>query len=383
MLCIASLAIPACHDDDPEPKLSCDEQIDTLRINQFQVLASHNSYRLRTHDPLLQFMFEVQDQLPEDVNPEDWDYTHLSLEEQFNSYGIRSIELDVYLDPNGGLFYNRMGNGIIGEPVESDEPALQEPGLKVLHYPDFDYNTHYLTFKAALTTLKNWSDAHPTHFPIVVMVDAKSSNPNDVLGDPFTETIPFDGNNVETIDEEIQAIFGASLSKVITPDEVRGNFTTLNEAVLAGNWPRLAEARGKLMFVMHGSDSLKSEYASGQHFALQGRTMFTFSKTGYPEAAFLKWDDPLEYQAQITEAVTKGYFVRTRADAKTVEARTGDYTRSDAALASGAHIVATDYYKPDGRPGWSDYFVELPDGKLVRLNPVMDIAAELDCEVQE
>ncbi len=380
---LAALLMPACQDDDePDPQLACEEQLDTLRINRFQVLASHNSYRLRTHDPLLQFMYDVQDQLPESVNPESWDYTHLSLEEQFNDYGIRSIELDVFNDPDGGLFYNRMGNGLISEPVESSEPALLLPGLKVLHYPDFDYNTHYLTFQQALTAAKNWSDAHPNHFPIIVMVDAKGANPNAILGDPFTETVPFDADALATIDQEIQVVFGASLPKVITPDEVRGSYTTLNEAVLADNWPRLADARGKLLFVMHASDSAKVAYVES-HYALQGRTMFTFAKAGNPEAAFLKWDNPLESQAEISEAVTQGYIVRTRTDSKTVEARTGDTARRDAALSSGAHIIATDYYRPDGRPGWSDYFVELPDGKLARVNPLFNVSVDLTCEVEE
>ena len=40
----------------------------------------------------------------------------------------------------------------------------------------------------------------------------------------------------------------------------------------------------------------------------------------------------------------------------------------DAALASGAHFVSTDYPVPD--PNFSDYQVTLPGGNIARCNPV-------------
>jgi hypothetical protein len=41
--------------------------------------------------------------------------------------------------------------------------------------------------------------------------------------------------------------------------------------------------------------------------------------------------------------------VRTLADYLTLEPRTGDTSRRDTALASGARLVSTDYYRPDPR----------------------------------
>jgi len=60
--------------------------------------------------------------------------------------------------------------------------------------------------------------------------------------------------------------------------------------------------------------------------------------------------------------------VRTRADADTEEARSGDTTRRDAALASGAHFVSTDYPVPD--PRFTDYRVGIPGEGVARCNPV-------------
>ena len=77
----------------------------------------------------------------------------------------------------------------------------------------------------------------------------------------------------------------------------------------------------------------------------------------------------------IPDLAGRGYIVRTMADSGTVEARSGDRTRMNAAFAAGAHIVSTDYYRPDPRgnmpgSGWSNYVVALPGGGPARSNPV-------------
>jgi hypothetical protein len=50
---------------------------------------------------------------------------------------------------------------------------------------------------------------------------------------------------------------------------------------------------------------------------------------------------------------------------------TGDLTQRDAALASGAQIVSTDYPVPGAASRWgSDYVAQLPGGAPARCNPV-------------
>ena len=58
-----------------------------------------------------------------------------------------------------------------------------------------------------------------------------------------------------------------------------------------------------------------------------------------------------------------------KADANTEQARSGDIKRRDAALASGAQFVSTDYPAPDPALG-TGYFVQLPGGSPVRCNPI-------------
>ncbi len=381
-LSFAVLLLPTCKDDDTTPELTCEEKIENLKINQFQVIGSHNSYRQRTFAPILQYLFDSLHLLPPGFTPAVWDYDHVSLDEQFSDYGIRSIEIDVYNDPNGGLFYLRIGNGAVGADPISNEPKLLEPGLKVMHFPDLDYNTHYLTFKDAITAVKNWSASNPNHVPISIMVETKEDSPNALLGDPFTVTIPFDKTAVESIDQEIKDVYGNDLTGVMTPDDLRGTYASLNEAVLANNWPTLGNARGKVMFILSTNSDMKAAYLDG-HATLEDRAMFVFSQAGNAETAFVKLDDPLTDEAAIKTAVGEGYIVRTRADANTLEARSGDTQRSEAALRSGAQIVSTDYYKPDGRADWSDYSVELPNGVVARISPVFNESIDLTCGVKE
>ncbi len=345
---------------------------DTVQINKVQVLASHNSYRKRTYDPILQMVMTIKSSLPASLNPEDWDYTHIPLPEQFNNYGVRSIELDVYYDHDGGRFYNRAGMGLIGESVESGIPQLKEPGYKILHIPDVDFETNYYTFKQALETIKDWSNAHPRHLPIYIYVETKQETAGDRLPlSGFVKGIPYTPAYMDELDAEIKAVFGADLEKVVTPDKFRGSYATLREAALANNWPTLKEARGKIIFVMNGEGM--DAYRSGKT-TLEGRAMFVFAdSSNASDAAFIIRNAPIGNEAAIASLVKQGFMVRTRADHSTEAARNNDYTEANAAFASGAQIVSTDYYRPDYRCDtssiYSCYSVKMPNGKLARVSP--------------
>jgi len=109
---------------------------------------------------------------------------------------------------------------------------------------------------------------------------------------------------------------------------VRGHYETLNQAVLAGNWPALAHARGKVIFLMD-QRPVGPIYLAG-HPSLRGRVLFTNAEPGEPDAAFIERNDGPA--ADITALVKKGYLIRTRTDADTKEARTNDTARRDQCL---------------------------------------------------
>lgn len=345
---------------------------DSLLINQIQVIGSHNSYRLKTHEPIYDFAQSISGLLPSSLDPSDWDYTHIPLPEQFSDYGIRQIELDIYHDPDGGRFYKRMGNQLVSEPVESGIADLNTPGFKVLHIADLDYNTHYITFKQALQAVKDWSEAHPRHLPIFILVEAKTTSLAGTV--PFvswTETLPFDAAALDALDAEIAEVFGEDLHNVITPDAIRGEFATLREAVTTRGWTKVGDSRGKVVFLLDNAGDIVDTYLTG-HASLQGRILFVDGDTDDDHAAFMKRNNP--FASDIEQLVAHGFIVRTRADSSPDAARTGDVSDRDRALASGAQLVSTDYYRPDPRSDtsseWTNYSVRLPNNEVARLNPV-------------
>ena len=69
------------------------------RLNQIQVIGSHNSYHIAPSRAVLELIAATGRRRAESL-----DYTHRPLAEQFSRLGIRQVELDVYADPKGGLF---------------------------------------------------------------------------------------------------------------------------------------------------------------------------------------------------------------------------------------------------------------------------------------
>lgn len=331
-----------------------------VRLNQMQVLGSHNSYHLE-QEPALMSLLLAFSSLFEGVQ-----YTHLPLDEQFATQGIRQIELDVFHDPNGGLYHLRRTLPLVGQPAEG--PAvLLEPGLKVLHIQDVDFRTTCLTFTECLQTIRRWSDQNRGHLPIMVLVEAKDEAiPDPGLG--FTVPLPIDATALDTIDAEIRAVFPRR--RLITPDDVRGTHATLEEAVLTDGWPTLKKARGRVLFALDNGGGVRDTYLAGRPSA-EGRVLFPSGDPGDAHAAFSKRNDP--FDPAIPGLVAQGYVVRTRADADTVEARTNDTGPRDAAIASGAQWVSTDYPVPD--PRFSSYMVAIPDGHPARCNPISAPAA--------
>jgi len=355
--------------------------VDQFKINQVQTIGSHNSYHQRANKFVLQFLKGLRGLLPKSLNPNELDYAHEPLEIQLDSFHLRSFEIDIYADPNGGQFYFRKKNNLLGKQKASGIADLKQPGFKVMHIPDIDYNSNNITFKSALTDLKKWSDAHPTHLPIYILIECKEESIAEILKKlHFTKVIHFSADIVDDIDKEIKSVFGDSLQALITPDKVRGNYATLRDAVLAGNFPTIRDARGKFIFIMMENGS---ENYLQNHPSLQGRAMFTFSSPDKPECAFIKYDDALVQETIITDAVKKGFIIRTRADSPNHQNRTGDYAQQQAAFRSGAQIISSDYYTPDIRykkhaKKFSNYSTKFPGNDFARINTTTIPASKID-----
>jgi len=228
-----------------------------FHLNQIQTIASHNSYKKKPGEKVFSFLLKFKKQLGNDLNPEGIDYGHLPFDSQFNNYPVRGLEIDIYNDPKGGTFYKRRLNAFVrGVKQKSGIEELKQPGFKVLHIKDVDYQTNYYTFKQALTAVLNWSNEHPKHIPLFINIETKGDGPGDVSGllrfFGFKRSIKFDAAACDSIDAEIKSVFGNDLKSILTPDKIRGNYSSLNEMAIHNDWPLLDSCRGKIIFIMEG-----------------------------------------------------------------------------------------------------------------------------------
>jgi hypothetical protein len=345
----------------PIPEQHCDpDWIDNhLRMNQLQLIGTHNSYKLALPDDELAAHRAVDADGADSI-----DYAHRPLAEQLDG-GLRSLELDVYLDPQGGHYLKPPGahrRGYAQSPWTADQrQKMQRPGFKVMHLADIDFRSNCLTLQDCLAIVRSWSQAHPWHLPILLTINAKDGHG----GAGSVQPLPFDSAAFDALDAEIRAALPDG--QLITPDKVQGAHATLRDAVRAEGWPLLGQSRGKV-FLALDEDPRKVALYRGARRSLEGRTMFVNSDENSPVAAYLTLNDPLGDAARIAQAVAAGYMVRTRADADTHEARNGDTRRREAAFRSGAQYISTDYPWPDSR--WSNYQVKFrPHAPYARMNP--------------
>jgi hypothetical protein len=330
---------------------------DVVKMNEIQVIGTHNSY----HAGIAPNESKVWQAKYADAY-KGLDYQHLPLPQQFDA-GVRQIELDVFADVKGGRYAHPSGPAMAAaahlppDPEFDPNGVMGKPGFKVMHVQDVDYRSTCQPFTACLEEVRTWSKAHPQHVPIYILVETKEGTPKGIK---VTETEHFSPEVFDALDAEIRSVFPAG--EMITPDDVRGSYKTLNDAVLAGNWPTLARARGKVVFLM---DQRKAgpEYLAG-HPSLRGRVLFTNAEPGEPDAAFIERNEGPA--AGITALVKKGYLIRARTDGDTKQARVNDTTTRDAMIASGAQLLSTDY--PANEPArWEGHYsVSLP-GKVVAL----------------
>lgn len=294
-----------------------------LRLNEVQVLASHNSYHIEASVPL-----------PGPLG-DTLEYSHAPLDEQLEHQGVRGFEIDVVNGPGDGEF-------------------------QVAHTPVVDANTNCSPLSDCLKIVKRWSVAHPGHAPISILIEPKDGLLERSL-DPRLGS--FDQDGIDRLDAQVREVLGRQL---ITPDDVRGKSKTLRDAVTGRGWPALDEMRGKVMVILNNGSGPR-EHLLRDRPSLEGRAMFVTADENAPSAAVIKVDDPKV--AKISRLVRDGFIVRTRSDADLVEARNHDTRRLEDALRSGAQIISTDFQIP--LPSVAGRFVvQIPDGTPGRCDPV-------------
>ena len=283
-----------------------------LRLNQLQFVGSHNSYKQAQSWGWATVLRWLNEDAARAL-----DYEHLPLGEQLD-LGLRVLELDVFYDAASGTF-----------PVG--------------HVQLMDMNSHCSPLHECLAQLRAWSDAHRDHLPLLIMFNAKDQ-PIPRLPTPT----PFDNAAFEALDGVLEAGLG---DRLLRPG-----------AVGPGAWPTVAESRGQVLLLLDEGAPKRDLYDTGAP-----RPLFMHLPESDSRAAIFVINDPLAEGERIRHLVAQGYLVRTRADADTEEARSNDTRRREAAFASGAQAISTDYYIPSKRFE-SNYVVRLPS--VARCNPV-------------
>jgi hypothetical protein len=319
-----------------------------LRLDQVQVVGTAESYKQRPNSALMRLI-----RMGGKKGAEALDYGQPSLEAQLDS-DVRALQFDVAYDPSGGAYRNPAGASMAMDLLADDYvKAMRKPGFKVIHVLDIDYRSSCLALADCLRQVAAWSKAHPRHLPIVISLktnDAKTPMPG------ATKPLACDEAAMNALEDEIRAVFAQE--QMITPDQVQGSHETLREAVVAHAWPKLNAARGKMIFVLNDS-AAKAKAYQGTRKSLEGRAMFVATDQASPLAAFVSLPDPVKDSARIRQAVSSGFIVSTRADEGTREARANNTARRDAAFASGAQIVQTNFVSAD--PAIGSYRVSLAD----------------------
>ena len=344
-----------------------------LRLNQAQVIGTHNSYHIAPNPSLAQLIDQRRPGASEGLA-----YTHRPIREQLDLLGVRQLELDIYADPEGGKYAEPMGRdwasdaGLPAVPEHDPEGILLQPGFKILHVVDIDFQTTVLTLREALLEILDWSQENSLHFPILILIEAKEDaiDPRGTQPTIFSEEILAALNNeiLETVPRE----------NLLTPADVQKDHATLRDAVANEGWPTIDACRGRLMFALDNENHLRDLYA--EKWGAKG-PLFLSVDAEHPLAAWMKINDPVKNYDKIRTAVESGFLVRTRADAGTSEARAHLVKRRNQAFQSGAQFISTDY--PEPALTLSHYQVQFDAEVKVRPNPItaprtFDISADLE-----
>ncbi len=326
-----------------------------LKLNEIQMVGAQASTKLAPSDAMLSLI-----KLGGAHDAEALDFGEAPLATQLDA-GARVLTFDVAYDPKGGLFKGPAGASMADELLDDDYVAtMSQPGYKVIHVLDVDFKSSCMVFKACLGQVAAWSAKHPRHSALVIVLHV-DANRTPMPGS--TRPLPFDAAAAAALDQEIGDVFPAA--KLITPGQIKGEHAALRDAVLAGGWPKLAEARGKVLFVLADSNAKRTAL----YAAMPDHIGFVTADEASPDASFIAIDDPVKEGARITAAVKAGFMVMTLADDETVEARANDTKRRDAAFASGAQIILTDFPVADKKIG--PYEVSVKDRRHIQCDAVI------------
>jgi hypothetical protein len=260
---------------------------DTILLNQLRFPSTHNSYHKQAGHLKLMIAKLFA---PNEV--EGLKYSHPPLYQQLEE-GIRSFEFDVrYVN---GSFVN-------------------------MHVPIVDNSSNSPDVALAFKEVKQWSDNHPLHIPIIIMVElSREWCKYYLVQKKWNEDLCLKFDDV---------VFNKFKNNLITPNNLKNGY------------PDLKEVRGKIAVVFMADFDIIGLF--GVKYNNNRKATHIMVDGKHPDKSitlFVKRDDP--FASDIDSLVKSGFIVRTRADAGLVK----DKKKKNRALNSLAQIVSTDFPK--------------------------------------
>ncbi len=292
-----------------------------IKLNEIKILASHNSYK--KYGTAIGKFFIGLGSTKEEADALKYGYKNFT--DQFEA-GIRSMEIDL---------------------------RMRKTEFMLTHVPLVDNGSVAPVFSLALDEIALFSENNPNHVPIIILMEIKD---DWMILDHALQVIGTD--QLKQLNILLEDKLGDLL---FSPNDMLENGKTLNETVQTTGWPSVSSLLGKVIFVLHPGNF--TQIYNEIDPSLVSLPMFLGI---YPDqisesyASFIVHNDP--DVTAISQLVSQGYIVRTRIDADLVYEQ-GNY---DAALASGAQILSSDYTTGRSDLGIDEY-IYLPNDKMMIL----------------
>ena len=303
---------------------------DNLRLNDLRFIATHNSYKAYNAfaDKLMERWI-----VPLGAGYSGaWSYGFEPLSAQLDR-GIRSFELDV---------------------------MREKDGLRCAHIPLIDYASVCADYALAMQELALWSEHHPGHLPITVLVEAKDTI---LSGGMVYHEFNFD--DVLYLEKITADALGARL---YIPQEMLGEHENFLELRTLNSYPLLSALLGRIIVIYHyeyrGTTAQYAVLDPAEHthkmFLSAGQWMAYAGLDTNPDYACFMIDNNSTSRDIAVSRSENNFLVRTRSDTWPWHIDAW----GDEALATGAFILTTDY-PPRGALGTDAHVFTFEGGATV------------------
>ncbi|PKK97156.1 MAG: hypothetical protein CVV58_02680 [Tenericutes bacterium HGW-Tenericutes-3] len=293
----------------------------SIKLNDIQMLASHNSYK-KKGSALGKLFIGLGSSKAE---AQALNYGYKNLTDQLEN-GIRSMEIDL---------------------------RMRKTQFMLTHIPLVDNGSVAPVFSLALEEIAMFSDNNPNHLPIIILMEIKD---DWMILDHALQKI--EQEQLEDLNILLDDKLG---NRLFTPNDMLEDGKTLNETVQTTGWPSISTLLGKIIFILHPGNFVEPYQQIDP--TLKTLPMFigaTPELIDQSYTSFIVHNEP--DVTAIGQLVSQGYIVRTRIDADLVYS-VDDYND---AINSGAQILSSDY--TIGRSDLNiDDYIYLPNEKMIVL----------------